>query len=228
MEFEQVYDLYFRDVYRYILKLSGSEHVAEEITSDTFFKALRSIGKFRGSCDMRVWLCQIAKNCYYTYLRKEKHTTPLEELPESVGSADTPEELIGAREEARQIQAILHDLPEPYREVFMWRVYAELSYKQIGELFAKSDNWACVTYHRAKNMIKTDWRTATMKMNAVSSATCCRCMRRACSARTAPPLSKSIWIHAKNAAHCPPVKSRPLPPTRTRSSAPVKPAFCGR
>lgn len=74
MEFEQVYDLYFRDVYRYILKLSGSEHVAEEITSDTFFKALRSIGKFRGSCDMRVWLCQIAKNCYYTYLRKEKHT----------------------------------------------------------------------------------------------------------------------------------------------------------
>ena len=137
MEFEQVYDLYFRDVYRYILKLSGSEHVAEE-----------------SSCDMRVWLCQIAKNCYYTYLRKEKHTTPLEELPESVGSADTPEELIGAREEARQIQAILHDLPEPYREVFMWRVYAELSYKQIGELFAKSDNWACVTYHRARNMIK--------------------------------------------------------------------------
>ena len=65
-----------------------------------------------------------------------------------------PEELIGAREEARQIQAILHDLPEPYREVFMWRVYAELSYKQIGELFAKSDNWACVTYHRARNMIK--------------------------------------------------------------------------
>ena len=61
MEFEQVYDLYFRDVYRYILKLSGSEHVAEEITSDTFFKALRSIGKFRGSCDMRVWLCQIAR-----------------------------------------------------------------------------------------------------------------------------------------------------------------------
>lgn len=116
MEFEQVYDLYFRDVYRYILKLSG--------------------------------------------LRKEKHTTPLEELPESVGSADTPEELIGAREEARQIQAILHDLPEPYREVFMWRVYAELSYKQIGELFAKSDNWACVTYHRARNMIKNSWRNS--------------------------------------------------------------------
>ena len=58
MEFEQVYDLYFQDVYRYIRRLSGSEHVAEEITSETFFKALHSIGKFRGQCDIRVWLCQ--------------------------------------------------------------------------------------------------------------------------------------------------------------------------
>ena len=153
-EFEEIYREYFDQVYLYIRRLSGDAHLAEDITGETFYKALRSLHRFRGDCDIRIWLCQIAKNCYYTYLRKEKHTTPLEELPESVGSADTTEELIGAREEARQIQAILHDLPEPYREVFMWRVYAELSYKQIGKLFAKSDNWACVTYHRARNMIK--------------------------------------------------------------------------
>ena len=82
MEFEQVYDLYFQDVYRYIRRLSGSEHVAEEITSETFFKALHSIGKFRGQCDIRVWLCQIARNCYISSLRKEKRTAPLDELPE--------------------------------------------------------------------------------------------------------------------------------------------------
>ena len=81
MEFEQVYDLYFQDVYRYILKLSGSEHIAEEVTSETFFKALHSIGKFRGQCDIRVWLCQIARNCYISSLRKEKRTAPLDELP---------------------------------------------------------------------------------------------------------------------------------------------------
>ena len=90
MEFEQVYDLYFRDVYRYILKLSGSEHVAEGDHQRHILQGTAIHRKIRGSCDMRVWLCQIAKNCYYTYLRKEKHTTPLEELPESVGSADTP------------------------------------------------------------------------------------------------------------------------------------------
>ena len=141
MEFEQVYDLYFQDVYRYIRRLSGSEHVAEEITSETFFKALHSIGKFRGQCDIRVWLCQIARNCYISSLRKEKRTAPLDEL-------------LTVREEARRIQAILHDLPEPYREVFMWRVFADLSYKQIGDIFSKTDNWACVTYHRARKMIK--------------------------------------------------------------------------
>ena len=153
-DLDAVYRQHAQTVYKFLLSQCRDPQTTEELTQETFYQAVRSIDRFDGSCKVSVWLCQIAKNCYYTYLRKEKHTTPLEELPESVGSADTPEELIGAREEARQIQAILHDLPEPYREVFMWRVYAELSYKQIGELFAKSDNWACVTYHRARNMIK--------------------------------------------------------------------------
>ena len=65
-DFEQLYDTYFNDMYLYILRLSGNEHIAEEITSDTFFKAMKSINSFRGDCDVRVWLCQIAKNCYYS------------------------------------------------------------------------------------------------------------------------------------------------------------------
>ena len=69
-EFEELYRTYFDDVFRYIRRLSGSESIADEITSETFFKAMRSIKSFRGNCDIRVWLCQIAKNCYYTYLKK--------------------------------------------------------------------------------------------------------------------------------------------------------------
>ena len=72
MEFEQIYSTYFKSVYHYIRMLSGDEHLAEEITSETFFKAMKSIGDFRGECDMRVWLCQIAKNAYYSYLKKNK------------------------------------------------------------------------------------------------------------------------------------------------------------
>ena len=79
MGFEKIYEMYFKDVYLYILRLSGNEHIAEEITSETFFKALQSIDKFKGECDIRVWLCQIAKNSYYTYLNKNKKYITIED-----------------------------------------------------------------------------------------------------------------------------------------------------
>lgn len=153
MEFEQIYITYFRDVYLYICKLSNSEHIAEEITSETFFKAMKSIDSFRGDCDIRVWLCQIAKNCYYSYIKKADRTECIDNVEIAEQGASFEERLF-RHDTAMQIQKILHDVPEPYKEVFMWRVYAELSFKQIGQIFGKSENWACVTYHRARNKIK--------------------------------------------------------------------------
>ena len=153
MEFEQIYTTYFRDVYLYIRKLSNSEHIAEEITSETFFKAMKSFDGFRGDCDIRVWLCQIAKNCYYSYLKKVDRTESVDNV-EIAEQSTSFEERLFQQDTAMQIQKILHDVPEPYKEVFMWRVYADLSFKQIGQIFGKSENWACVTYHRAQNKIK--------------------------------------------------------------------------
>ena len=153
MEFEEIYTTYFRDVYLYIRKLSGSEHIAEEITSETFFKALNSINSFRGECDTRVWLCQIAKNCYYSYLKKAGRTESVENIEVSDQGLPLDERLL-QQDTAIQIQKILHDIPEPYKEVFMWRVFADLSFKEIGQIFGKSENWACVTYHRARNKVK--------------------------------------------------------------------------
>lgn len=152
MEFEQIYNTYFKSVYQYIRQLSGDEHIAEEITSETFFKAMKSVGDFRGECDMRVWLCQIAKNTYYSYLKKNSKIASVEET-ELLNIADPNtfiEEQVGTQEEARRIRKVLHEISEPYKEVFMWRVFGELSFKEIGDLYSKTDNWACVTYHRAK------------------------------------------------------------------------------
>lgn len=155
-DFEQLYDTYFNDVYLYILRLSGNEHLAEEITSDTFFKAMKSIDSFRGDCDVRVWLCQIAKNCYYSHIKKSNRTEQVDEaeLKEIPDLAPSVAEEYARRDEIERIQKILHDVSEPYKEVFMWRVYAELSFKQIAQIFGKTENWACVTYHRARKMIK--------------------------------------------------------------------------
>lgn len=130
--------------------------MAEEITSETFYKAMRSIDSFRGDCDIRVWLFQIAKNCYYTYLKKQRRVDSIEDaiLADISPQDETVEERLLRQDEAMQIQKILHDISDPYKEIFMWRVFAELNYKQIGRLFGKSENWACVTYHRARNMIR--------------------------------------------------------------------------
>lgn len=155
MDFEQIYRDYFEDVFRYIRRLSGDEQLAEEITSDTFFKAMRAIDRFRGDCDIRVWLCQIAKNCYYNHQKRARRTDSLDEIeiPDAVGSDEMEQRLIMA-EDAVKLRMLLHEIPDPYREVFMWRVFAELNFKQIGQIFGKTDNWACVTYHRARKMIK--------------------------------------------------------------------------
>lgn len=154
-EFEKVYRAYFNDVFLYILHLSGDKYTAEEITSEAFFKAMQSIGGFRGDCDIRVWLCQIAKNCYFSYLKKAKRTNSIEDIEANLPAPDKAvDEQVIRRDEAARIHKILSRLPNPYKEVFEWRVFAESSFKEIALIFGKSENWACVTYHRAKNMIK--------------------------------------------------------------------------
>ena len=123
MDFEQVYQTYFKSVYRYIRRLSGDEQLAEEITSETFVQVMRSIGSFRGDCDLRVWICQIAKNTYYTHIKKQNRVAALdEEAWLALADPAAPvEERLDAKEDAQRIRALLHALPEPYKEVFMWR-----------------------------------------------------------------------------------------------------------
>lgn len=147
---EELYHLYFKDVYLYLLALSQNDDIAEEITQETFFKALKALDKFQGRCDIRVWLCQIAKNSYYTYYTRKKHIDG-KEIDEQL-----PDERIHLekdcinREQAKIINEILNNMDDPYKEVFQLRVFAELSYKDIGKLFGKTESWGRVTFHRAK------------------------------------------------------------------------------
>ena len=71
-DFEEVYRRYFADVYQYVLALSRDEATAEEVTQETFFRALTAIDDFRGDCQLRVWLCQIARNQYLSLCRERK------------------------------------------------------------------------------------------------------------------------------------------------------------
>lgn len=153
-DFENIYNDYFRDVYLYIKSLSNDEHIAEDITSETFINAMKSIDKFKGNCDIRVWLCQIAKNSYFSYLRKNKKLIYTDKDKEQEEESIDIEASMLSIETSMEIHEVLHNLEEPYKEVFSLRTFGELSFKQIGLLFQKNENWACVTYHRARKKIK--------------------------------------------------------------------------
>ena len=154
-DFDDIYRTYFDPVYRYVLSLSGDPHVAEEITQETFFKALRSLDQFRGESSIKSWLCTIARNQLYTEGRKKKGQ-PLDGALELPDTSPGPEESILRQDESMHIHHLRHRLDEPYREVFTLRTLGQLSLRDIGEIFDRTENWACVVYHRARARLKKE------------------------------------------------------------------------
>lgn len=153
MDMEELYNQYFTVVYKYLFSISQDKHIAEELTQETFFKALQKIDGFRGQCSIRVWLCQIGKNAYYDYLRKNRRLVPAEE--ETRGTALGSMELdLEKKVTVQRLHRILHNLNEPYKEVFSLRVFSELSFRDISSLFGKSESWAKMTYLRARKKIQ--------------------------------------------------------------------------
>ena len=158
MNIEELYRTYFDIVYRYIRSVSQDGSLAEEVTQETFFKALKKADQFRGDCDVRVWLCQIAKNTLYDHLKKQKKQLLGDEKLEKTESAggELLEEKLAQRSQAMEIHKVLHRLSEPYKEVFSLRTLGELTFREIGMLFGKSENWARVTYYRARVKIREE------------------------------------------------------------------------
>ncbi len=153
MDFDSIYRSYFRDVFLYLRALSANEDIAEEMTQETFVKALKSIDKFDGSKDIRAWLFTIARNTYYTWCRRQKIYAG-EEMTEDAAMVQSDfTERFADEESAFLIHQFLHNMEDPYKEVFHLRVFGELPFEKIGLLFGKSSGWARVTFYRAKKRI---------------------------------------------------------------------------
>lgn len=151
-DLEEIYRLYAKTVYGFLLNRCRNADIAEELTSETFYRAVKNIDNYKGNCKMSVWLCEIAKNLYTDYLRRSERKNI------SVEDSEIPDEdnivlRYENKEQILDIHKILHTLEEPYKEVFSLRIFSELSYKEIGDIFEKSDGWARVTFFRAKEMI---------------------------------------------------------------------------
>lgn len=151
-EFETIYRRYFTDVELYLRAITKDPSLSEELTEQVFFQALKALPKFRGDCDIRTWLCTMARNCYLSHLRKTKPAEDISEI-QIPDPGRTIEERVEDKDQAMAIHRVLHNLPEPYKEVFSLRVFGQLAFEDIGSLFGRTANWACVTYHRAKQKI---------------------------------------------------------------------------
>lgn len=153
-DFDGIYKENFTDVYKFVLGLCRDSVLAEEITQETFFKALRKIDSYKGESSLYTWLCSIARNVYIDHTRRREEAA--DPLLGQISDGSDLEEKLADREAAYAIHRVLHQLQEPYKEVFWLRTFGELSFARIGELFEKSESWARVTYYRAKVKIKEE------------------------------------------------------------------------
>lgn len=152
-DMDVIYRNHAQTVYKFLLAQCRDPDLAEELTQETFYQAVRSIERFDGSCKLSVWLCQIAKHLWYQYLRKhQQKPVSLETAPESY--FPSAEEGLLAQEERLALLRQIHQLPEPQREVVYLRAFGNLSFREIGDVLGKTETWARVTFYRTKEKLR--------------------------------------------------------------------------
>lgn len=151
-DMQTVYQRHAQTVYKFLLAKTRDPHLAEELTQETFYQAVRSVDRFDGTCKVSVWLCQIAKHLWYQQLRKQKREVPTEDLPESPGPS--AEEGLLEREGQLDLLRLVHNLPEPAREVVYLRAFGGLSFREIGDVCGRTETWARVTFYRSKEKLR--------------------------------------------------------------------------
>lgn len=153
MTMEEIYKEHSLTVYKYLLSLTHDEMLSEELTQETFYQAIRCIDKFDNSCRVTTWLCAIAKNQLLSYNRKHPITM---ELDDSHMDGINVEKQVLSDVGKIDIMKKMHLLEEPFKEVMYLRIFGDLSFKEIGEVLSKTENWSRVTYYRGKEKLKRE------------------------------------------------------------------------
>ena len=151
-DLESIYRQYSDTVFRFLMSKTGSVELAEELTQETFYQAVKSIDRYDGSSRITSWLCGIAQNALYAHLRaRQKDPLPLEDVPEQ--PVVSTEDLVVTRDETRAILEAIRELPDPGGEIMRMRIFGGLSFKQIGAILGRTEVWARVNYYRAKQSV---------------------------------------------------------------------------
>lgn len=152
---DEIYTQYAKTVYKFLMSRTHNEDLAEELTQETFFQAIRSIGKYDYSCNICTWLCAIAKKKYNEYIRKHPHFEDIYEADTPIHTT-TPEVDCILNFERIELMKKLHALPEPFREVMYLRIFGNLSFDEIGKIMDRNENWARVNFYRGKERLRKE------------------------------------------------------------------------
>ncbi|MDD7305285.1 MAG: sigma-70 family RNA polymerase sigma factor [Peptoniphilaceae bacterium] len=154
IDIEKIYSLYFEDLYKFILYLSNNKEIAEDVTSETFLKVMANMDKIKNEASIKTYLLQIGKNTYYTYIKRNRKILLLEDYEENIKNKENIEEDFIKNEEKSSLERLIEKLDQPYKDIVKLRIYQEMSFKEIGLIFNKTANWACVCFYRAKENLK--------------------------------------------------------------------------
>jgi RNA polymerase sigma-70 factor, ECF subfamily len=155
-EFTHLYKKYRNQIYRYLFGLSGDKSAAEELTQETFLQAFQSIHRFKGNSKVSTWLFQIAKYTYYSYIKKNnkiERTADALKFEDQLPDKDTPEVIYEKKESSNHVLAAIKQLKQPQQDIVILRLYNEMSFSEIGDIFSQTDQWARVNFYRAKNKL---------------------------------------------------------------------------
>lgn len=147
--YKQLYQDNAELVLCFLTRLTGDDNLAEEMTQETFEYALRNLKDFRGDCCASTWLCTIARDLWYAHCNKR---VSLPDENPSVKASDIAELLL-EKDRRSFAYPLLQSLPNPFHEVFILRTFGDLSHREIGRLFGKSESWSRVTYYRARQIL---------------------------------------------------------------------------
>lgn len=156
-DMDAVYQEYANLIYRFLYTHTHDADWSQELMQETFLRAVDSISRYDGSCKLSVWLCQIAKHVMWQELRKRKRFDIVEwteELPDAYGQDG--EGCALQQERTKELYRAIHLLPELEKEVVLYRMTGELSFRQIGEILGKSENWSRTVFYRAKQKIRKE------------------------------------------------------------------------
>lgn len=152
-DIEEIYKQYFEIVNKYLFCLTHNDNLAEELTQETFYRAVKKIGSFKGECKIQVWLCQIAKNLWYDEIKKNKRYKSIEgEELELIALEDT-EKMVMQNTSKLELFKKIQALDNQTKEVMYLRLTGDLTFKEIANILNKTENWARVTFYRGKQKI---------------------------------------------------------------------------